>query len=343
MKKLRIYITTCALLMAFAALSAPASAQPYILSGDKLGVDASWAKFQVKIRTDKKAYKTGEFLTATIIPNRECYVYVYYTNKKGHCMIIYPNLYSHRNRIKAEEQFVIGNDPKGSFGIKIAPPKSRDYLQVLALDEPLNLESLVGVNDPKEFIGKLRHILKQRVNKRAEELGDVKDVPLKNKVFAIGATDYVCNMGKYTPASGVAKPGELKLRNSKKPILNIRSVSPVKRRILITGPNVATGSAKKKNGVFILGNRDYTIRGTAMYVKGIKNVLVNDNNAAVYPAGGAKAIKIKAADDKNLFKIVDFSYNVIDLKPGINNFKITVTGMDGTETTKIIKVKREAE
>jgi len=217
----------------------PAHSAPYIIGSDNLGVDTSWAQFQVKIKTDKKCYKEGEYLKATITANRDCYITVYYTNDQGYCLIVFPNSYSKNNFIRAGQEFVIGNNPN-SFMLKVDKHEVRDYLQVIATDEPIDTMSLVGISNPKEFIAKIRLILKDMVEARKKELGETNAVELEKRVFAIGATDYLCNIKEYRPPSNVVRNDEAKIPYSKQPELVIRSIVPSQLLPQYVGPSNST-------------------------------------------------------------------------------------------------------
>lgn len=329
------------LTLIYILLSSIAYAKPHLISPDNLGVSASWAKFNVKIRTNKKCYREGERLVATISANRDCYILVYYTNEKGSCLIVYPNRYEARNHIRGGEEFVLGNNPE-AFGLVVDSLKVRDYLQVIATDKPIDVSSLAGIKSPQEFVNKLRLILKERVERRASQLGSTSNVPLSKKVFAVGTTDYLCNYSSYTPSGYRPVSSPPVVYGGSKPAITIRSVDVPGKNVRIVGPSVPVSGTSSSGGVYSVGSSEAVIIGTVSYRKGVKRILVDGKETTklrILRIGSSKSIKIEGPSETR--KSLDFRYLIDGLKSTPRSVTITAVGMDGKKSRKTIQIRRK--
>lgn len=320
-------------------LSSIAYAKPHLISPDNLGVSASWAKFNVKIRTNEKCYQEGERLVATISANRNCYILVYYTNEKGSCLIVYPNRYKARNHIRRGEEFVIGNNPD-AFGLVVDSLKVRDYLQVIATDKPIDVSSLAGIKSPQAFVNKLRLILKERVERRASQLGSTSNVPLSKKVFAVGTTDYLCNYSSYTPSGYHPVSSPPVVYGGSMPAITIRSVDVPGKDVRIVGPSVpVSGTSSSSGGVYSVGSSEALISGTVSYRKGVKKILVDGRQPTILRIGSSKSVIIEGPSETR--KSLDFRYLIDGLKSTPRSVTITAVGMDGKKSRKTIQIRRK--
>ncbi|GEM_PF-3487785 len=341
MKKTMILV----ILISCAALccSSPLMAKPYLISPENLGVDASWAQFQVTVTTDNKTYKAGERLVATITAAQDCYILVYYTNEEGYCLIVYPNTYESEDRLKAGKPFMIGNRPS-VFSLEVDVQKTRDYLQVIATDEPICTSSLVGIRDPREFINRIRFILKERVEERArsKERGR-----FEHRVFGIGTVDYLCNTQSYTPPGPSEKPIPPKIPQGAEPIISIRTIeSPEETAPRIVGPGAHVEKNTDLDGKkHIVKGDSVEIRGTATYEKGIKEILVDGNEATIHRIGSSKSLSMKSitieAPDTEIHTILDFSYILKGIGSAPREVKVAVEGIDGKKSTVVLKICRQ--
>jgi len=319
-------------------ISQPLTAKPHIISLDNLGVDASWAVFKVEISTDRKTYTAGEKLVVTITSSRDSYILVYYTNEEGWCQIIYPNSYESEDRVKAGKPFTLG-DRTEIFTLEVDVEKTRDYLQVIATDEPISTASLTGIKDPAEFIDRVRLILKERVQERARS----KDRP-KQGVFGIGTTDYLCNMSSYSQPAPALKPSPPELPQGGLPVISIRTVeAPSANLHCAAGPGAPSkdSGASKGSGYEVKGS-SAEIRGTVSYGKGIRKVLVDGREATIHRIGSSKALNVKSiaieAPDEEILKILDFSYIIDRLGSAPREVTVTAEGMDGVKASKVLKL-----
>lgn len=316
----------------------PAYAKEYIISPHNLGIDADWAQFTVKIRTNEKCYKAGERLIATITSNRDCYILVYYTNESGNCLIVYPNKYDAKNFVHAGEEFVIGADP-AVFSLIVDKNQVRDYLQVIATDEPIDTTSLVGITDPDAFVKKIRLILKDRVQQKAKQMVSFKDVPINKRVFAIGTTDYLCNYDTYFPPGEKPNPPAPSIESGNAPVIAIRTVDDVQNKGGMVGPDAnRLNTTSFSNGIYTVPSNEGVVFGTVSYVKGIKRILVNDKEPTIMRIGSSKGIRIAEASE-DLSQILDFQYRLSDLTDKPKSITITAEGMDGKVSKKVIKVR----
>jgi hypothetical protein len=347
MKKLIFLIFTLFLL----TLLVPAAAysKPYIISPENLGVDTSWAQFSVTIATEKKVYREGERLVATITTNRDCHILVYYTNENGSCLILYPNKYEAKNFIKAGESLTIGKDPK-VFALAIDSPKTRDYLQVIATDEPIDVASLEGIKNPEEFVNRLRLILRERVEDRAGRLRatsgllDLSLVNLDKSVYAIGTTDYLCNYSSYVPAEGTEAPPvpTVATEVSMLPLIQIRSVDVGRKDVRIVGPDAPPSDTSKTKGNLYIVNADAAeIKGTVQYQNGVKKVLINGQEPTIKRLGSSRDMASDSEADKNKpRKTIDFVYVLKGLQANPSRVVITAEGVDGKKSARTIEVRK---
>jgi hypothetical protein len=347
MKKL---LTVIASLCLWAILSPVAAySKPYIISPENLGIDTSWAQFSVRISTEKKVYKEGERLVASITSNRDCYILVYYTNENGSCLILYPNKYEAKNSIKAGETFTIGKDP-AVFALAIDSPKTRDYLQVIATDEPIDVASLDGIKNPEEFVNRLRLILRERVEDRAGKIRatsgllDLSLVNLDKSVYAIGTADYLCNYTAYTPAEGIEAPPAPTVRTEvgMLPLIEIRSVDIGRKDVRIVGPDAPPSSTSKSKGNLFIVNADAAeIKGTVQYQNGVKKVLINGQEPTLKRLGSSRDMTTEDEKDKNKpRKTMDFVYVLKGLQSSPSKVIITAEGADGKKSSRVIEVKK---
>jgi len=331
-----------ALLIALFAFgfSPPLIAKPHIISPDNLGVDASWAVFKVDITTDKKTYAAGEKLVASITSSRDSYILVYYTNEEGWCQIIYPNSYESEDRVKAGKPFTLGDRPE-VFTLEVDVEKTRDYLQVIATDEPISTASLNGIKDPAEFINRVRLILKERVHERARSKDRPKYV---QGVFGIGTTDYLCNMSSYSPPAPALKPLPPEIPQGALPVITIRTVeAPSGNGRYTAGPGAPSKAAGTVQGSgYEVKGDSAEIRGTVSYGKGIRKVLVDGCEATIHRIGSSKALSMKSiaieAPDEEILTILDFSYIIDRLGSSPREVTVTAEGMDGTKASRVLRL-----
>lgn len=330
------------LLISLCVLCCPAKlvAKPHIISPDNLGVEASSATFNVTVTTDKKTYQAGEHLVATITASQDCHILVYYTNEEGYCLIVYPNKYESEDRLKAGKPFIIGNKPE-SFCLEVDVEKTRDYLQVLATDEPICTSSLIGIRDPSEFINRIRLILKERVEDRARSKEPER---YEHRVFGIGTADYLCNISSYSPPKLSEKPAPPEVPAGTEPVISIRTVkAPDETASYTVGPSASADNCiADDSSEYQVKGGIAEIRGTASYGKGIKRVLVDGNEATIHRIGSSRSLDIKSiaigAPDAAVHTILDFSYILKDLGPAPREIRLTVEGMDGRKTVRVLKL-----
>jgi hypothetical protein len=341
-------ISTAVLLALIMAAACACHAKAFVISGDNLGVDASWAQFSVKISTDQKSYRTGEKLIATITANRNCYIMVYYTNDRGECLIVYPNTYESRDQIRSGESFSIGKEGD-AFELIVDRTASHDFLQVLATDSPIATTSLEGIRDPGEFVDRLRYILKDRVEARARRLGKTSAVPLKDTVFAIGTTDYFCNSERSLSVEPDEKPAPPVIRESNAPILNVRKVDIPSRSVKIVGPSAPQSKTMEMDEqdmriLYTVSGPEAQIRGTVSYRKGIKTILVNGQKATIYPPGVLEehAKPVITEEARDTLPSLDFEYTLENLAPTPQNVIIKALGVDGKEGQITIQIRRKS-
>lgn len=352
----RILLSAFSIMLAMIVfLAGNVYAKPFIISPDNLGIDAPWAQFSIKIDIDKKCYKAGENLKATIASNRDCHILVYYTNENGSCLILYPNRFESKSFIKAGESFTIGNDPK-IFKLKIDTPRSRDYIQVIGTDEPIDTSSLSGIKNPEEFVNKLRLILKERVEDRARKLGaasgllDLSLISVDKSIFAIATVDYLCNYPSYSKPEKIQKPALPEVKNSETetPLIEIRSVDIDKQSSQIVGPDAPiSNTSSEKGNEFTVNSETAEIRGTVQYRKGVKKVLINGEEPIIRRIGSSRDIVIESESEpeqqkvpEKILKTVDFIYTLKGINQSPSPVTITAEGIDGKKGSHTINVKR---
>jgi hypothetical protein len=315
-----------------------ALAKPHIVSPDNLGTDAGWAQFGVSISTDKKTYRTGDHLIVTIKANKDCNIMVYYTNEIGNCLLVYPNKYEAKSFIRAGEQIVIGDDPS-VFWMEVREDRIRDYLQVIATSEPIDISSLTGIRKPEQFVNKLRLILKEMVMEQAQKLGNTSNVSLDKKVFAIGTTDYTCNM-PYTSAAPPPPPPAPTVSDNDVPEISVRSITEAyAKTVKLCGPD-APQIDNSMGDVYEVDGDSAMIRGTVEYKKGVRTVILNGKDAQILPAGGSKSISLEGPD-KRTRDIVDFIFTLEGLTEEPVVVKILAEGMDGKNSQKEIRIRKK--
>ncbi len=318
-----------------------AFAEPYIVSSENLGIKTDWAKFGISIETDKKSYNSGDNLVATITPEKDCYILLYYTNEKGECLVLYPNTYESKSFLRAGESFTVGNDDS-VFSLQVEDGVVRDYIQVIATDTPIDVDSLQGIREPEKFVNKLRLILAEKIRERATQLGEnPSNVSMDNKVFGIGTTDYMCN-APYTPPDKVSN-----CASAREPVVSTKDIPEITIRLVcnldtksvkICGPGMAP--PPPLGIVYSIDGDSARIIGTVEYGKGVKSITVNGKNAEIMPVGSSKGISLEGADTKAR-KIVDFRYILEGIKGEPTEVTIEAAGMDNTTTKKTIKIKHK--
>ncbi|MDQ7823926.1 MAG: DUF4384 domain-containing protein [Candidatus Eremiobacteraeota bacterium] len=320
-------------------------AKSYLISGENLGRDAEWARFSVKIQTAKKAYMTGENVVATVTADRDCYFLVYCTNESGFCLIIYPNQYAAKNTLKAGESLVLGDDPQGSFSLEVQPEKERDYLQVIATEEPISTASLAGITDPAEFVKKVRMILRERVLRHAAKREHTGPAALSERVFAIGTTDYTCNYDSYYPPGVEAPTTPPIVADTKAPVIEIRRVEAPAKAVFLVGPD-APSVKQMKNNIYIVNSTSAVITGTVTHRSGIRKILVNGTPPTIKRIGATKA---SAPGEKRIVieegrevpvPVLDFEYELKGLSPVPREVIVTAEGLDGTVTKEVLRLRK---
>ena len=93
--------------------------------------------FMIRVTVDKpdRTYYEGEGMTVSIIPERDCYVYLLYYDAEGNIACLLPNEYQQQNFLKAKAEYQVPA-PNDSFRFRArarsatscsrwSPPSSR--------------------------------------------------------------------------------------------------------------------------------------------------------------------------------------------------------------------------
>jgi hypothetical protein len=96
--------------------------------------------FMIRVTVDKpdRTYYEGEGMTVSIIPERDCYVYLLYYDAEGNIACLLPNEYQQQNFLKAKAEYQVPA-PNDSFRFRARAPFGDELLQVVATLKPIDL------------------------------------------------------------------------------------------------------------------------------------------------------------------------------------------------------------
>lgn len=100
-----------------------------------------WAKFRVRLTTDRQAYRIGDLMDIRIQADRDCFVMVYYVSSDGRTSVICPSPFSRRNRVRAGQAFRLLDN--GGRKLQQQGRAGTEVLQVVATEKELDLAVLL--------------------------------------------------------------------------------------------------------------------------------------------------------------------------------------------------------
>ena len=114
-----------------ASAAAPASPPPPPPDPDRL---------QVKVWTDKTAYRIGEPIQIGVRVNRDAYITLVDLGTSGQVTVLYPNRFHQNNFVRAGQDVLIPPRDAG-FALAVQGPKGFEQVRAIATEEPVNFVS----------------------------------------------------------------------------------------------------------------------------------------------------------------------------------------------------------
>lgn len=92
--------------------------------------------YQTSIWTDKANYSIGERISISFRVNRDAYAYVFSVDASGIVRLIFPNIYSSDNRVKANKVYALPDNSK--YNLSIGGPNGTDQLVLISTPDKIN-------------------------------------------------------------------------------------------------------------------------------------------------------------------------------------------------------------
>ncbi len=96
--------------------------------------------FMIRVSVDKpdRVYHEGETMTVTVVPERDCYVYLLYYDAEDNIACLLPNEFQPENYLKAKVEYQVPAQGD-SFRFRAKAPFGDELLHVVATLKPLDL------------------------------------------------------------------------------------------------------------------------------------------------------------------------------------------------------------
>jgi hypothetical protein len=94
--------------------------------------------FQVRVSVDRpeRVYREGEVVKATVLSEREGYLYLFYLNAEGKASVIFPNKRQADNKIPANKPIDVPA-PGAAFVLRVKGPFGSEFLKALVTTAPI--------------------------------------------------------------------------------------------------------------------------------------------------------------------------------------------------------------
>jgi len=132
MKKLKAFLSLLVVILLF-CVSSVSFAQEYNLKGVIINPSQP---YESTIWTDKESYYIGDELKVYFKVSKDTYVYIFDIDTNGKVSLLYPNIYSESNYIKANSTYVLPDNSRYNF--KVTGPAGVDNLVIISLPSPIN-------------------------------------------------------------------------------------------------------------------------------------------------------------------------------------------------------------
>lgn len=126
--------------------------------------------FPVAVTTDKREYRPGETMVATVISEKAGYLRLYYVDKEGDATLIFPNYYQKENRIEGRQRIEVGGEAH-PFLFRMKEPGGTEILLAAVSPEPFTDDAALDFTKDKPLaaMGKATS-LRQLVDRGTKEV-----------------------------------------------------------------------------------------------------------------------------------------------------------------------------